>query len=104
MAQCKDCLYHEMCYHTHSSASPSCEDFKDKERFLELPCKVGDSVQLSGLPTPWKVSAIHFYAEGEPQISVTSKTNRITSTLTLSAFETVACVIPNEKGATDERN
>lgn len=35
MAQCKDCLYHEMCYHTHTSASPICEDFKDKERYRE---------------------------------------------------------------------
>lgn len=46
MAQCKDCLYHEMCYHTHSSASPSCEDFKDKGRYIELPCKVGDTVYI----------------------------------------------------------
>ena len=35
MAQCKDCLYHEMCYHTHTSASPICEDFKYKELYVE---------------------------------------------------------------------
>ena len=42
MATCKDCLHNEMCYGTHTDDSPTCCDFKDKSRYIELPCKVGD--------------------------------------------------------------
>ena len=38
---CKDCLHNEMCYGTHTDDSPTCCDFKDKSRYIELPCKVG---------------------------------------------------------------
>ena len=44
MATCKDCIHNEMCYGTHTDDSPTCCDFKDKSRFIELPCKVGDTV------------------------------------------------------------
>ena len=44
MATCNDCLHNEMCYGTHTDDSPTCCDFKDKSRFIELPCKVGDTV------------------------------------------------------------
>lgn len=43
---CKDCIHNEMCYGTHTDDSPTCCDFKDKSRYIELPCKVGDTVYL----------------------------------------------------------
>ena len=44
MAACKDCIHNEMCFGTHTDDSPTCCDFKDKSRYIELPCKVGDIV------------------------------------------------------------
>lgn len=41
---CKDCIHNEMCFGTHTDDSPTCCDFKDKSRYIELPCKVGDKV------------------------------------------------------------
>lgn len=41
---CKDCIHNEVCYGTHIDDSPTCCDFKDKSRFVELPCKVGTYV------------------------------------------------------------
>lgn len=51
MASCKECIHFESCknlYETHgeglSGDSYVCDSFKDRSRFVELPCKVGDSV------------------------------------------------------------
>ena len=55
MATCKDCLHAEVrgtfaiASETFEISSPertasSCNDFKDRSRFVELPCKVGDTV------------------------------------------------------------
>ena len=51
MAICKDCLHVEACknlYEIHgdglSSDSHACKYFKDRSRFVELPCKLGDFV------------------------------------------------------------
>lgn len=51
MATCKDCIHFESCknlYETHgeglSGDSYVCDFFKDRSRFVELPCKVGDTV------------------------------------------------------------
>lgn len=48
---CKDCIHFESCknlYETHgeglSGDSYVCDFFKDRSRFVELPCKVGDTV------------------------------------------------------------
>lgn len=64
MASCKDCLHVEVCVsyvreaykraHLASSDLNSlrslrcddCEHFKDRSRFVELPCKVGDTVYV----------------------------------------------------------
>jgi hypothetical protein len=61
------------------------------------PCKVGDYVHFKGLEDPWKVSTINFYAEGAPKISITSKTGKITTTMTLAEFSEFAVVITDEK-------
>ena len=64
MASCKDCMHDKVCSeyfhafwgHTankHSdliNAEPKdCPYFKDRSRFVELPCKVGDKVYLDNL-------------------------------------------------------
>lgn len=58
MANCKDCLGFEFCldrlgttkYYDNAIAANNveelCQKFKDRNRFVELPCKVGDTVYL----------------------------------------------------------
>lgn len=49
---CKDCLHYEACNKfiwremmlLESVSDFVCGDYKDKSRFVELPCKVGDTV------------------------------------------------------------
>ena len=60
MASCKDCVHVEVCgtfsilSEDFEIASPEriasdCNCFKDRSRFVELPCKVGDKVYLDNL-------------------------------------------------------
>lgn len=54
MATCKDCLHADICEEcgrlrygllfTRKDVETVCEHFKDSSRFVELPCKVGDTV------------------------------------------------------------
>ena len=71
---------------------------KQSENVIELPCKVGDLVHFKGLETPWNVSAIHIYKEGQPQISITSGTGKITSTMTANEFY-MFCTVLTEADA-----
>lgn len=54
---CKDCLYYECCkslskdfikhpkdYENNEKMSEICITFKDRSKFVELPCKIGDTV------------------------------------------------------------
>ena len=55
---CKDCIHYDLCrscsrirlgWHGNSvhyveNIEEICKDFKDRSRFVELPCKVGDTV------------------------------------------------------------
>lgn len=52
---CKDCLCSDVCietrdqiqmlaYQSRNDIEKVCSNFKDKSRFVELPCKVGDTV------------------------------------------------------------
>ena len=43
MSTCKDCLCFGMCL-LSSEKVGICEEFKDRSKFIELPCKVGDTV------------------------------------------------------------
>lgn len=43
MAACKDCIYFPKCDEYPFDES-GCKDFKDRSRFVEIPCKVGDYV------------------------------------------------------------
>ena len=54
MATCKDCIHERVCYALIKSGLPYidneipaeafCMTFADKSRYIELPCKVGDTV------------------------------------------------------------
>lgn len=45
MSTCKDCLHISICPNlNHETIADKCPDFKDRSRFVELPCKVGDTV------------------------------------------------------------
>lgn len=54
---CKDCIHYDVCSKLctgidmnlfmkddNTTASESCTDFKDKTKYIDLPCKVGDEV------------------------------------------------------------
>lgn len=44
---CKDCIHYDVCIQnidTQTEGLTVCKYFKDKSRFIELPCKVGDIV------------------------------------------------------------
>ena len=44
---CKNCIHNEVCYCyllTYTNNNPICCNYKDKSRFIELPCKVGADV------------------------------------------------------------
>lgn len=48
---CKDCMHYEACkFYTDKTRfnlpknAENCDDFKDKSKYIELPCKVGDTV------------------------------------------------------------
>lgn len=45
MVNCKECLHLDVCKSRDVFGDMSaCEHFKDRSRFVELPCKVGDTV------------------------------------------------------------
>ena len=44
---CKDCVHYKPCFYANID---NCGMFKDKSKFIELPCKVGDKVWFIGTP------------------------------------------------------
>ena len=83
MATCTDCVHFEVCisylreaYKRAHLASPDlnslrslrcddCEHFKDRSRFVELPCQVGDTVYFNNAHFRYaKVMAIYIDASG----------------------------------------
>ena len=62
MATCKDCLHIGICPNlNHDTVADKCPDFKDRSRFVELRCNVGDTVYAVRRcschrqdDTPWK--------------------------------------------------
>lgn len=58
MATCKDCIHYDVCI-DHEE----CRDFKDSSRFVELPCKVGDTVYrlIHGTINEYKVVSINYH-------------------------------------------
>lgn len=64
MASCKDCIHFVMCDEVPTKAVNDCDFFKDRSRFVELPCKVGDTIyeiverRVSGKWVPKIVSRV----------------------------------------------
>ena len=60
---CKDCIHYEVCCDEYELAhAENCNNFKDKSKYIELPCKIGDAVYR--IQQPWglstlKVAGIH---------------------------------------------
>lgn len=53
MATCKDCVHYDICSATNQQrivnfklSKAVCKHFKDKSRYIELPCAVGDTVYV----------------------------------------------------------
>ena len=76
---CKDCIHYEAChdmyYEEHATrhfdpekhnAEKECGYFKDRSRFVELPCKLGDTlfVPTRNLVSEYKVVSFHVCGEG----------------------------------------
>ena len=73
---CKDCIHHEVCkedntalcgYALVESTAENCDYFKDKSRFIELPCKVGNTIyqlDTAGRIYESKVSEIIYACSG----------------------------------------
>lgn len=95
---CKDCIHYEACLHLETEAfgadtqfpfRETCERFKPKSRYIELPCAVGDKVYWINRVTKEIetdiVIAIHQYEDG---FSITTKTigTKCTSTYSLNRF------------------
>ncbi len=39
MANCKECIHNNVCRNYEPISYSACSDFKDKSRYIELPCK-----------------------------------------------------------------
>lgn len=82
MATCKDCVHVEACngilngfdidIEFFGEQVSVCKNFKDRSRFVELPCKVGDTVYvIEDIAGEWKIIKDHietigigYYADG----------------------------------------
>ena len=94
MATCKDCLHREACMKFNKvrvevlektasrGAEELCDTFADKSRFIELPCKLGDTVWIANLTKRCvfenKVSGIYIAGVGKNANSIRFEhTNRM---------------------------
>lgn len=51
MKTCKDCVHSDVCHIVETSSwweltDYRCNDFKDKSKFIELPCSIGETVYM----------------------------------------------------------
>ena len=72
MKTCKDCMGYNFCdfrYTGESDVTDACEKFKDKTLFIELPCKVGDTVYtesaIKGRVTSFKAPDVEWIIENK---------------------------------------
>lgn len=91
MGSCKECYHYEVCrmhyqqkceltYETEKEVrramleaekgSPICDNFKDRSRFVELPCKIGDTAWIV---VPYKNGGGHFYTGIVTGVHVTDR-------------------------------
>lgn len=61
---CKDCVHSDVCHIVEMSSwweltDYRCDDFKDKSKFIELPCSIGDyCIWEDNL---WYVTGVHYF-------------------------------------------
>ena len=66
MTDCKNCLHAPVCKKLPKMPGAivaECNEFKDKSRFVELPCKIGDTV--------WCIR--NFHGHKHPQMGIVSE-------------------------------
>ena len=62
MTTCEDCIHYDICLGAFGAlVGRVCDSFKDKSKFIELPCPVGDTVYYpyAGKILEKKVTAYH---------------------------------------------
>lgn len=94
---CKDCFHYELCQHYRDSGEYfewavekfGCKQFKDKSRFVELPCNVGDTFywinHINHSIETDEVISIHIY-KGEWEISTKTLNSKCISGYSVRRF------------------
>ena len=102
---CKDCVHYDLCrscsriqlgWHGNSvhyveNIEEICKDFKDRSRFVELPCKAGTTVYTVSLKhgvVPWGVYAICSTVnewDAAPKITLLARSKKIDTSAKFSA-------------------
>ena len=102
---CKDCVHYDLCrscsriqlgWHGNSvhyveNIEEICKDFKDRSRFVELPCKAGTTVYTVSLKhgvVPWGVYAICSTVnewDAAPKITLLARSKKIDKSAKFSA-------------------
>lgn len=102
---CKDCIHYDLCrscsriqlgWHGNSvhyveNIEEICKDFKDRSRFVELPCKAGTTVYTVSLKhgvVPWGVYAICSTVnewDAAPKITLLARSKKIDKSAKFSA-------------------
>ena len=102
---CKDCIHYDLCrscsriqlgWHGNSvhyveNIEEICKDFKDRSRFVELPCKAGTTVYTVSLKhgvVPWGVYAICSTVnewDAAPKITLLARSKKIDTSAKFSA-------------------
>lgn len=91
---CNDCIYYDVCdYDGDVAVFPDriCGFFKDRSRFVELPCKAGTTVYTVSLKhgvVPWGVYAICSTVtewDAAPKITLLARSKKIDKSAKFSA-------------------
>lgn len=60
---CKDCIHYDVCCKYMAIPNHLCKDFKDKSKYIELPCKVGEKIyahcKTVNQIIPYEIEDIH---------------------------------------------
>lgn len=92
MASCKDCLHYEVCS-AEKTCLPdyvNCKYFKDRNSFVELPCKVGDilyEIYARRKGGEWKNAIVERTVHGIEVGSSDCVTVRCGKTIVLFSFD-----------------
>lgn len=96
MATCTECVHVKICQKTRImnptyNYALECNDFKDRSRFVELPCKAGTTVYTVSLKhgvVPWGVYAICSTVsewDAAPKITLLARSKKIDKSAKFSA-------------------